>query len=138
MINVFNLSEKERSILASNLIDYLKDFAIKDFYLNENQLQDDFEKFMAKDYANEVLADFENDNNVSLSKVMKLNRFKICSECNEPFISIDLRNKGTVCSRYFERQFTKNGKEINAERSLCWIKRNQRHSNTYARGHKHA
>lgn len=138
MMNVFNLSEKERSVVASELIDYLKEYAIKDFYLSEEQLQDDFRKFMAKDYANEVLQDFEKDNNISLGKVVKPNRFKICSECNEPFVSADLRNKGTVCSRYFERQFTKNGKEINQDRSLCWIKRNQRHSNTYARGHKNA
>lgn len=111
----------------------MKPFFIKDYYYSEKELQDDFRKFLKKDYSERVLVSFEKSVDVDITFLLNENRWSLCSVCNRPFISINRTKKSKTCYWQPYISYTEEGRAFksNKKHSRCWMKKNLEYSKNY-------
>jgi len=123
-INKFLDLEKEKQReLANKLALYLVKFFAQDYYVDEEDLKQDFERFRQQIFFKEIIEKFENEHNVTVGfLVNNSNRWKLCQQCNEPFIAYDTRNRQKICQKQLYIRFTADKKLNINGRSICEIK----------------
>lgn len=134
-INKFLDLEKEKQReLANELALYLVKFFAQDYYVDEEDLKQDFERFRQQIFFKEIIEKFENEHNVTVGFLVKnSNRWKLCQQCNEPFIAYDTRNRQRICQRQLYIRFTSD-KKLNVNgRSICEIKARRQASTKWYR-----
>lgn len=129
-INKFLDLEKEKQReLANELALYLVKFFCQDYYVDEEDLKQDFERFRQQIFFKEIIENFENEHNVRVGFLVKnSNRWKLCQQCNEPFIAYDTRNRQKICQKQLYIRFTADKKLNINGRSICEIKQRRKAS----------
>ncbi|MDB1693342.1 hypothetical protein PMV44_15950 [Enterococcus casseliflavus] len=129
-INKFLDLEKEKQReLANELALYLVKFFAQDYYVDEEDLKQDFERFRQQIFFKEIIEKFENEHNVTVGFLVKnSNRWKLCQQCNEPFIAYDTRNRQKICQKQLYIRFTADKKLNINGRSICEIKQRRKAS----------
>lgn len=129
-INKFLDLEKEKQReLANELALYLVKFFAQDYYVDEEDLKQDFERFRQQIFFKEIIENFENEHNVTVGFLVKnSNRWKLCQQCNEPFIAYDTRNRQKICQKQLYIRFTADKKLNINGRSICEIKQRRKAS----------
>lgn len=83
------------------LQNYLLDFFASEHYTDVNRLQLDFQMFKGDECYEDVLQDFIDEHELQLEvgdfKRLAASRWKLCSVCDKPFLSVDYNNKSNTC-----------------------------------------
>lgn len=120
--------EKQRE-LANKLALYLIKFFAQDYYVDEEDLKRDFDNFRGQIFFEEIVEEFEKEHGVRVSYLVKnSNRWKLCQNCNEPFIAYDTRNRQKICKKQRYVRYSGSKKFNVNERSVCEIKQRQKAS----------
>lgn len=129
-INKFLDLEKEKQReLANELALYLVKFFAQDYYVDDEDLKQEFERFRQQIFFKEIIENFENEHNVTVGFLVKnSNRWKLCQQCNEPFIAYDTRNRQKICQKQLYIRFTADKKLNINGRSICEIKQRRKAS----------
>ncbi|MBO1121639.1 hypothetical protein FQS88_07120 [Enterococcus casseliflavus] len=122
------LEKDEQRDLANALAVYLSKFFCQDYYINEQDLRNDFDCFRKQDFFQDIVSEFEREHDVSIAFLVKNSkRIKLCKRCNEFFISFDTRNRQQICRKQIYVRFASD-KFLNInKRSVCeMIQRQQK------------
>lgn len=127
-IKFLELEKDKQRELANELALYLSQFFAQDYYVNEQDLRNDFDCFRKEEYFKEVVSEFEREHNVEIAFLLKNSkRIKLCQVCHEFFISYDMRNRQQICRKQIYVRFASD-KFLNInKRSVCeMIQRQQK------------
>lgn len=115
--------------MANMLALYLIKFFAQDYYVDEEDLKRDFDNFRGQIFFEEIVGEFEKKHRVSVSYLVRnSNRWKLCQNCNEPFIAYDTRNRQKICKKQMYVRYS-GSKKFNVNgRSICEIKQRQKAS----------
>lgn len=127
----------------NELASFLLPYFAKDSYLNNLELQLDFKKFiesepvayeyLLQEFLEEHVLIPEDIELAELKSALTLSRWKICSNCHQPFVAYDDKNKMILCRKEVYRRYKADGtpfiSTVNQE-SVCFMewRLNQRKS----------
>lgn len=129
-INKFlDLEKDKQRELANELALYLIKFFAQDYYVDEADLKRDFDNFREQIFFEEIVEEFEKEHGVSVAYLVKnSNRWRLCQNCNEPFIAYDTRNRQKICKKQMYVRYS-GGRKFNVNRrSVCEIKQRRKAS----------
>lgn len=128
-IKFLELSKDKQRELAKELALYLSQFFAQDYYVNEQDLRNDFDCFRKEEYFKDVVSEFEREHNVEIAFLLKNSkRIKLCQVCHEFFISYDMRNRQVICQKQMYVRFASDKKFNVNERSVCEMAQRQENS----------
>ncbi len=128
---VLDINDQRR--VAAELATFLLLFFGNETYYNELNLQKDFTRFQQSGIYEQVVEQFQNQNNVDVSFLLKSKRWKVCKVCFKPFLATDTGNKQELCRYNTYVRYTTSGKQINsAGKSVCEMIARQKASLKYA------
>lgn len=128
-----DLDAKEQREVANKLTQEMLSWFGRPYYLEQEQLQEEFESFAAMDHYITVVTRFQEKWQVDVGPLLKAKRWKLCQVCYKPFLAYDRGNRGTACQRNTYRRYTMTGQTVNQEgRSECQNTLNKQRTNKSA------
>lgn len=127
------LEFEDRKQIANSFCYYLLRFC-NDYFVDEESLKNEISNLIRSEFFDEIVEKFETKYQIQeMSYICDVERFKLCKECNRPFISVDRSNKSSRCSYEPYLKYSSSGKKFEMKRSRCWVKGNREKANRYYR-----